>query len=390
MSTAKEQPNAQHEDLLAFKWDKDSEDNFFGIETETVEPEKLKTKEKEKVKTETVKGQEDGSDDDAGTEEKVKTEKKTKEEDDEPFKAVEETVKSEEDQNLSDTEFFTNLTKEFKTKKLFRTLELKDDEEVDEEKFFELAEEEAENRAEEIVEAFMDELDEDGKAFLKFKKDGGQNSEFFKVYAQSAAIPQVDVNTTEGQDAILRYYYKNHDDMDDAEINDKLEWLAENGKKADYAVKYNTKIQTEDKKKKEQLLITQQKAQEKAIKSREKFINSVKNVVTKSDDINGFKFVTKKDKTEVLDFITKPSIELENGRTLTGLQNAFNELFKEDNHDKLVILAKILKNNFDFSDVVSKVKTEVTKEAKSTLNKQRETSRPASQPNHKKSLAEFF
>lgn len=371
--TAKASQNP--EELLEFNWDNPEPVEVLKVEKpETTDEEEVKEEEEQVALFEEVE------------EEEKKEKKTTTAPKSETPKGEKEEIKEEED----DDKFFSTLTQEFKEKKIFRTLEIKEDEEITEEKFFELAEEEATNRADEIIEAFMEELDEDGKAFLKFKKDGGSNADFLKVYRQSASIPEVDIKTEEGQNAILRYYYKNYDDMDEADIEDKLEWLAEHDKKESYAIKYNDKIKAQDKKIKEKLLKDQEKINEAKLKEAEKFVSSIKSIAESTDEIKGFKIDTKKEKAELTAFITKPSFETESGRTITGLQYSFMELFKKENHEKLLLLAKLLKNDFDFSSIAVKAKTETTKSVKEKLNSQKSSSRPSSQNSSQKSLTDYF
>lgn len=389
--------NPKEEGLTEFQWDEaGDESTFFGIKEETPVIEQVQEDLKDKGKKpeeeeEEVEVEGKGKNKDKKPEETQATFFEDEEEEGKEKLKPEKNEKVEGEEGEEDDEevkFFTTLSTDLKTKGIFQFVEIKEDEKITEDKFFELQEQEIESRLEEAIETFMNELDEDGKAFLKFKKAGGKNADFFKVYAEVEDIPEVDVKTAEGQNAILRYYYKNYEDLDDADIDDKLEWLEETNKKAKYAEKYNAKIEKDKENKKQALLDAQAENQKKAEQIRDAFINSVKETANKMEEFNGFKF-TKQDKSELVDFILKPAVKLENGKYLTGLQSSINKLYKEDKQ-KLLLLAKLLKSDFDFSTFVKEAQTKVTKETKSKLSETRNTLSGKSAPTRKGSLADLF
>src|SRR5690606_12546908 len=99
------------------------------------------------------------------------------------------------------------------------------------------------------------------------------------------------------------------------------------------------------------------------------------------------------DKKELTNYITRPTVKVGKNRFITQFQADLGKIFsgKEDNKQSLLLLAKLVKTDFDIKDIVEKTKTKVTKEAKSKLQEARQAVKPASSvsPN-KKSLADFF
>lgn len=372
------------EELTEFAWDdENSTDSFFG--TETVEKSPI-----EEVKKEIEEEEEDDAQEIEVKAEEVKKEttgKKETKEEEAPEAFFKETEEQQPEEKPST--FFTDLAKDLKEKGLFQFVEIKDDDQIDADKFFEMYDEDTEARVDATIQSFMEELDEDGKNFLKFKKSGGSNADFFATYYQIAQIPEVDIEDATQHDKVLKYYYKEYEELEDADIEDKLEWLAETAKKEKYAKKYYEKIQ-QDATKAKQKLVDDQKADQKVRETKRKeFVDSVKDVAGSVEELNGFKF-TKKDKTELVDFITKPSVAIAPNKYITGIQDSINKLFKGDK-EKLLLLAKLLKNDFDFSEFVSKAKTEVTKQTRTRIETGRNTARPSSSGvSTKRGLADYF
>jgi len=65
-------------------------------------------------------------------------------------------------------------------------------------------------------------MDEDGIAFLKYKKAGGDTRTFLNAYAQSMELTTSDLSTKEGQEKIVPYYYKNIEGLEPEDVNDRI------------------------------------------------------------------------------------------------------------------------------------------------------------------------
>jgi len=365
-NTASKKAGEETPALEDFVWD--NSEKFFDVEPVKEKDEEPDPEEEEEKKPEKV--------DDP--------EKKIDEEEPEPFKDA--PKEKDEEPDDSDVKFFTTLTSELKEKGILKSITLKENEEVTEEKFFELQDEEIENRVEETINSFIAEVkSEDGAAYLEYIKAGGKTRDFFRMMIQSSQIPEVNLENTEDQDEILKFYYRNVEGLDTEDINDKLDWLEESGKKKKYAEKYYTQIMDADKKAK-------QLAQEEAAKKREAaknnhkaFVNTVKETLDTTDQVNGFTF-TKAEKKELVGFISDV-----NERGNTPLHEAVNNLYKSADKQKLLLLAKLLKSDFDLTDLVKEVKTKVTKDAKSNLLTQKDNIRPASSTTSRnRSLSDYF
>ncbi len=74
--------------------------------------------------------------------------------------------------------------------------------------------------------------------FLKYKKAGGDTRTFLNAYSQSLELPTSDLSTEEGQEKMLRYYYKNIEKLDAEDVDDRIEWAKEGKKMEKLSLKY--------------------------------------------------------------------------------------------------------------------------------------------------------
>lgn len=348
----------------------EEEVTFFGDTTgdtkkKETKVEKEKGEGEEAVASETTQTTEDDGDDTPGSDD-----------DTPPF-----------DTEESEQKFFKTLATGLKEGGVLANIEIKDDETIDGDKFADLIDQEAEARVNETFESFFEELDEDGTAFLKFKKAGGKTSDFLKAYAASTELPTVDLTSSDGQKEILKYYYKHIDGTDDEDIADKIEWAVENGKLEKYAEKYSKIIQNKDKERKDALLLQQEEAQERIEDERKKFETELKDTLEKTDAINNVT-LTKEDKKDLIPFMTKPSVKIGKNKYITGLQAGIQKIFNDK--PKLLLLAKLVKSDFDLSTVEKKGASKLTKEVKSELQRQKVTPGPKSANNSSRELADYF
>ena len=315
------------------------------------------------------------------------------EDEDEPFietvkKDGENVEDDDSDDDSDDTGFFTTLSKELAEKKIFQHVKLTEGEEISEEKFFELHEQEIEGRMEEAIQDFITEMsDEDGAAFIKFKRAGGKTSAFFEFYSQMNGDLDVDIEKEEGQDTILKKWYKTVEQLDDDDIEDKLDWLKESGKKKKYAEKYQAKMEADKQAAKTQFLNDQLEAQTQRENEKKEFVTKLKTTLETTEAVGDFTF-KKEEKTDLLNYILKPEVKLKSNQYLTKFQSDLNEIVK-NNPEKLLVLAKLLKTDFDTSDLAVKQQTKVTQKVKSSLATK--SSKLSSVNNSKKkSLFEYF
>jgi hypothetical protein len=377
-----------------FSWDGGNENHsFFGIDaggeqTETAEVQEVIKEAKEKGVTVTPKGTKttpkkkvevEPEDDDDNEPEEV--------EDDEPQHSFfeQDDDKNDEDKPLGN---YTSIVKNLVDSKVFENVELKEGEEVDEDSFMEAFATEIEARVEEGFQSFMDELSDDGKAFLKYAKNGGTIQQFAQVFKNLNQMPEVDVDNEEGQKIIIRYYLKTVKQMESDDVDEQIEFYEDKNKLKFYAEKYKKSLDAEAAEEKEALIEQQENARKQAEENKKQFVAGIKKSLD-TDKVFDIP-IGKKDK-DLLAYITTASVKIGPNRYLTGLQKDLNDAF---NDPKMVIaLAKLLKGKFDLTDIKASLKTEVTKGVKKGIENSKESgNRPSSSVTigKKKTLADMF
>jgi len=377
-------------ELLSFDWENESED-FFGIKEATTPV----------AKTKEVETQDDDSDDGEQEEKSIETKPKAKikedvEDEDDLFFGEDNSDDSEDDDSKEDdTEttqsgsIYNDVFKDFKEQGIFKHVEIEEGEELDADRLFELQQEEYETEVAARLQAWANnDLDDDAKAFIKFKTEGGSTQEFFNVYMKSNELPtDGDIEDEDYQDDIIRYQLR-EEGWDKDEIEDRLAYLTDQGRKQKVAEKYAEKLKEKDQKTKQSLLKNAE-AQKQAVKQNEEnFKNNLKKVLDDTEDISGFK-ISKEDKSKILNFLTKKDQKISDTKSVTGFQKKIAEVFQDTN--KMILLAKLVQSDFDMSDFEKQVKTKTTRKVKSNLE-QRKSLRPNNSGSSLEgsSLAELF
>ncbi len=345
--------------LMDFNWDESGADSFFGLNEFGEEPKPIEEKTPKSVVQTTP----------PTTTETIEPSKEEVEKQEESsfFEEEDETEK----ESTTDNAFYEDVYKDLKEAGIFKHVELEDGEELDADRLYELQQEEIEAEVTSRLDAWASqELDEDAKAFIKFKIQGGDTSEFFKTYQNTSEITLGDIEDEDYQDNLIRYQLQK-EGWDRDEIEDRLEFLTESNKKSKFAERYHDRLIKEQEKEK-QALVKQAEEQKIRVKQQEEqFRTSIKDTLDSNKEINGIKF-TDKDKGNLINFLTKRE-KLEDGRVITGFQKKLSESFTDPK--KIALLAKILNDDFDFSSFEKSAITKKTKEIKRNIE-QRQSMRP--------------
>jgi len=392
--------NVEEENMENFSWDdadKDS-DEFFGQKKEVGDTE-LTEEEKKEVAAELAAKEKDEKDekddksdksDKSGKENEEKDEKENEEEESHEFFAEEKTdleKENETEDEDDDEKFFGTLAKSLKEKGILASVEIPE-EGIDEEVFVDLYENEIEARITDTFEGFFEEMDDDGKAFLKFKKDGGSTADFMAQLKSTAGYPTGDIEDANFQKEVLRYYYNNVEKLDEDDITDKLEWLEETDKLDKYAKKSYKQLDEIDKKSKAEIVKNQEAIVAKTNAENKKFEKGLKEEIRKLDNIKDFP-LKKTEKEDLITFITKPAVKIGKNNYITAFQAELQKI--SSNYEGLILLAKLVKSDFDFSSIKTTEKTKQTRTLKKDLQRSRMNKKPTSSgSSSRKSLSEFF
>ena len=365
--------------LQDFNWDE--QEDFFGVSSPKSQEEVIE--EVKKDVTETIKGKEEAT----PKEEKPKKEEKKEEEEPGDFFELKEKTSTKGKETSEETESYTDLFRSYKEGGLFKNVDIAEDEEIDEDTFFELQNQEYEAEVSKRLESWAtEELDEDARAFIKFKREGGKTEDFFDTYAENLEeIGSGDITDEDYQDEVIRYQLKS-EGWDKDEIEDRISYLTDQGKKEAVAEKYNEKIKKEIEDRKKELLKQAEENKKLQKEQEETYKKSMKEALQKTTEINGIR-ISVQDKDKLFPFLTKRDVKAGN-TTITGFQKKLSDVFQSP--EKMILLAKILENDFDFKDFEKQVVTKKTREVKENLE-QRKTLRPSSGSSFGgKSLADLF
>ena len=351
--------------LLDFNWD-DSTDSFFGLNDQGDEPQPV-----EKPKTPEATKADDAPTDDKPEEGKDKN--KTKEDETVSFFEEGEEGEKYKGGESENSNFYTDVYKDLKETGIFKHVEIEEDEEIDADRLYELQQEEIEAEVGARLQSWAtDDLDEDAQAFIKFKIQGGNTADFFKVYRESTQITLGDIESEDYQDELIRYQLQK-EGWDKDEIEDRLEYLTESNKKSKFAEKYYSKLEKEIEQEKQNLNKQAEKKKKKAKLQEEEFKASIKDTLDANSEIKGLK-LSDKDKGTILNFLTRKDQKIDNNTSITGFQRKLSEVFKDPN--KIVLLAKLVNDDFDFSQLEKSSVTKKTKEVKRNIEN-RQSMRPS-------------
>jgi hypothetical protein len=281
---------------------------------------------------------------------------------------------------------WSSIYKELKSKGVI-SIDVDDETEIDADRFIEIQEEEIEARLDETIQAFMSELDDDAKTFLKFKREGGDTKQFFEIYSKLSEIPVPSVDDERSQEKFLEYYYSNYEDLDIDDVDDKIQWLKETGKLGKYAEKIYDQLQEDEEKMKAEVLERQKRVAAQQEEQRKQLVRDLKNTIDTANAIKDWT-ITQKDKKELHGYMTKPAVKTGPNQFLTQFQNDLQGVFKDK--EKMILLAKIISSDFDVTDLKEKAKTEVIRETRQKINNQKGNPVQSTKGSRNKGLADYF
>ena len=321
--------------------------------------------------------------------EEVKEETKEKPEEDilgdgDDFDKIEFVDDQEESEEFSNN----NIVSKLKEEGIFSTLEDEEFEDISNEQLPDLIDKEVDARVEETMESFFEELDDEAVAFLKFKRNGGSTAEFVSMLQAKTSTPEGELDDESYQEKVVKHGMK-LEGYDDEDIQDKIEWLKEGAKLKRHAEKYEAKLEKVNEAQQQRLLKQQHQQAEQAKQQRAELSNNLKSLLEDSDTIGQFTF-SKKDKKELHSYMTKTNVKVGKNSYMTKMQKDLQTAFQ--NPEKILVIAKLLKNDFDISDVIRDTETKVTRKTKDKIERKSSSIKgsQSSSGRRKKALFEYF
>lgn len=393
-----------------FTWDEGNtpEIDFFGEKTEKVDvveqvkKDDIETKGKkeepeekeEKEKKEEV--EEDEIDFFTGTEEKnpdvEENEEEEEEQEEEEEEENEEGEKKENKKPRASKVKPTSTLNYLKEKGLI-DYELEDGEKMTDELAEQIIEDDFDTRLDERVQELVEGMPEDAANFFKFIKEGGNTQQYLIKLAQqsvsSRIVENLDLENESNQELVVREQMALEGDDQEA-IEAQIEFLKESGKMKTFAEAKYKKWGKKNKEEKTALVEAQKKQALKAKENQRKLKKTITDFVKDKESVGSLK-LSKKEKKELPSYMTDRTVKLENGGTATEMQVALHTAMNDE--EKAIILAKILKSDFNFDVIEEDAKDKAAKEAKENIrrqnNKPSKTGKSGS-PKKKGSLVDFF
>jgi len=290
----------------------------------------------------------------------------------------------EDEKKEDDIQFYTNLTKELKKKGILSSIEVTDKDEIDEDRFFELQDEELDARLNEEIETIFKGIgaDPEATALVKHLKNGGKTRDFIKVYGQPTFKEDLDLTVEKNQKNVITTYLREVEGLDEEELEERMEFLKDTAKKEKYAKRYHNYFVEKEKEAKANLQTTTLRNKQKAIDQAKKFKTDIEEFINNNEEAAGIP-IPVKDRKKLIPFMTDASVKTEKGFR-TPLQIKIDALYNSD--EKLVAFASLLMNDFKLSGVKETGKKEEVKKIREVLERNKDSRRVPSSA-HTRSLS---
>jgi len=223
-----------------------------------------------------------------------------------------------------------------------------------------LLEDSWEKSVEAEVESTIKELPDELKQLIKFASNGGNVGELLSKMVQQATSvvnKNSDISNEDVQVLAVTMDLRNQG-YDQEYINDQIEFLKEKDKLETIAKKSFDKIIGEQETENAGQVQKQKEVLEYRKKQAREYKTNITTHINSLEEMGGLP-ISKQDKTILPTYISEPTVELQDGRVVSEMQA---DLFKVmADKDKIVLLAKLLKTDFDFSSIERKKQSQAAR-----------------------------
>lgn len=244
-----------------------------------------------------------------------------------------------------------------------------------------LTEEEAENLLEDSwesavekeVEATIKDLPDEIKQLIKFAHKGGDVGELLGKMVQHATSGINKNSDIENEDTQILAVSMDlrAQGYDQEYIDTQIEFLKEKDKLEGVAKKAFDKIVAEQEAETAGQVERQKQALENKKKAAREYKTNITTHINSLEEAGGLP-ISKQDKAVLPTYISEPTVELQDGRFVSEMQA---DLFKVmADKDKIVLLAKLLKSDFDFSAIERKSQSRASRGIKEEIQRADKTS----------------
>lgn len=267
--------------------------------------------------------------------------------------------------------------------------ELEEGEELDEERAGELIEDRFEASIEDRLGGLLQGLPPLTQQLIKFASNGGNEQEFL---AQAMKQPSVsitkdmDLKDAKNAELVIKTQLE-ADGHDEEYITANIEFLKDSGKLSSMAEKVHPKMIAKDEAERAATLekVATQKAAMKD--NQRKFKADLVSKVNELSEVKGFT-LSAKDKKDLPNYMADTTVQNGNSKVSQFQKDLYDTLQDKDN---AVLLAKLVRSKFDFSELVKNATTKKVKDIQGDVRRSRKTaSSGSSQTSAKKNLADYF
>jgi hypothetical protein len=217
---------------------------------------------------------------------------------------------------------------------------------------------------EETIKSLPDEL----KQLIKFASKGGDVGELLGKMVQHATSginKNSDIENEDTQVLAVSIELRSQG-YDQEDIDTQIEFLKEKGKLEGFAKKAFDKIVEQQKADTAGEVEKQKQVTENKKKQAREYKSNITTHINSLEETGGLP-LSKQDKTILPTYISEPTVELQDGRFVSEMQA---DLFKVmADKDKIVLLAKLLKSDFDFSAIERKKQTQAARGIKNEIQR---------------------
>ena len=269
--------------------------------------------------------------------------------------------------------------------------ELEEGEELDEEEAELLLTEKFEESIDKKLEQTIADLPESVKNIVRFATKGGDVDKMLAEMSKprvGGITRDLDLEEENNQELVVRFQLSK-EGYDEEYIDTHIEVLKDTNKLKTIAEKHHSKWKKDDESKEKAMVEAQKEAKLKAKQTQINFKKEITEHLAETESVNNLKF-SKADAKELPDYISNTSIKLQDGREITPFYRDLFEAMKDK--DKLLVLAKLVKNNFDFKDIEKQAATKQVDKLKDDLQRQKQgkTMKSAGGSSQPKRLADYF
>jgi hypothetical protein len=236
-----------------------------------------------------------------------------------------------------------------------------DREPENEQEALELVEEAWENSFSTYVDDMVADLPEEAKGLLKFVKEGGDPYEYLRTLKDNATFSvnkKSDISQTNVQEQVMRLSLEKQG-YDADYIEDHIETLKETGKLEKYSKPIFDRIVEEQVKQEKEAVNKVAESRKARTESLKREKQEIQDYLVSTKEVKGFT-LSEADKRDLASYMKEPVVQLQDGTSVTAFQK---ELFEAaQDKETGVLLAKLLKNKFNFDNIKKKAVSQKTEE----------------------------